>query len=73
MGLVGPKGCPWVPGGPSKGTLGTPREDQEMPKRAQEDAKRDQERSKMAQVGSKVGPEMRKVAEVKLFKNHWFF
>ena len=26
----------------------------------------------MAQVGSKVGPEMRKVAKVKLLKNHWF-
>ena len=31
-----------------------------------------QEGSKMAQVGPKVGPEMRKVAEVKLLKNHWF-
>ena len=28
--------------------------------------------SKMAQVGSKVGPEMRKVAKVKLSKNHLF-
>ena len=45
-----------------------------MPKGAQEGAKRAQERSKMAQVGSKVGPEMRKVAEVKLVnKNVCFY
>ena len=31
-----------------------------------------QERSKIAQVGYKVGPEIRKVAKVKLFKNHSF-
>ena len=43
-----------------------------MAKGAQEGAKRAQERSKMAQVGSKVGPEMRKVAKVKLLKNQWF-
>ena len=27
----------------------------------------------MAQVGSKVGPEMRKVAKVKLLKNNWLY
>ena len=26
----------------------------------------------MVQVGSKMAPEMRKVAKVKLLKNHWF-
>ena len=31
-----------------------------------------QEGSEGAQVGSKVGPEMRKVAKVKLLKNHLF-
>ena len=43
-----------------------------MPRGAQEGAKRAQERSKMGQVESKVGPEMRKVAKMKLLKNHWF-
>ena len=56
----------------SKRALRTSRGAQETPKGAQEGAKRVQERSKMAQVGSKVGPEMRKVAKVKLLKNHWF-
>ena len=63
-----PRGSPGLPRAP----LRTPREAQETPKGAQEGAKMAQERSKGAQVESKVGPEMRKVAKVKLLKNHWF-
>ena len=64
-GQEGSKRRPWTPQRPPRGALRTPRGAQETPKGAQEG-------SKMAQVGSKVGPEMRKVAKVKLLKNHWF-
>ena len=56
----------------AKRALGKPREAQETSKGAQEGVKIAQEGSKMGQVGSKVGPEMRKMAKVKLLKNHWF-
>ena len=65
---IGSQGKPKRP----RGAQETPGGAQETTKGAQEGAKMAQERSKGDQVESKVGPEMRKVANVKLIKNHWF-
>ena len=72
-GQEGSKRGPWTPQRPPRGPLRTSRKAQETPKGAQEGAKMAQERSNMAQVGSKVGPEMRKVAKVKLLKKPLVF
>ena len=72
-GHEGSKRGPWTLQRLPRERLRTPREAQETPKGVQEGAKRAQERFKMAQVGSKVGPEMRKVANVKLLKKPLVF
>ena len=64
-GQEGSKRRPWTPQRTPRGALRTPRG-------GLRDAQGGPRGSKMAQVGSKVGPEMRKVAPVKLLKNHWF-
>ena len=51
---------------------GSPWDAQRSPRDAQGGPRGRQGGSKMVQVGSKVGPEMRKVAKVKLSKNHLF-
>ena len=58
-----------VPLDPPEAPKGSPWDAQRSPRDAQGGPRGRQE---MAQVGSKVGPEMRKVAKVKLSKNHLF-